>query len=129
MFGHRFFGGRYYGPAYWGDGGDLAPPEPPVVVVTQTYSGGWETPEPPDKAAIRRERQRLGIIPADPEPVEIAGTATHIGPAEARDEPIPGETKPETTERDFTDLIAGTAMAKAMRDAEDEAIAVLLLMA
>jgi len=72
MFGHRFFAARYFGSRYWGPAGSITPPEPTPTVETPTY--GWlnwrNIGRQQAKDEIRRERERLGIVPKQAKKIE-----------------------------------------------------------
>jgi len=105
----------------------------PEIIVADRPTGGWDTGRVESaaerEARVRRERQQLGIIPPDPIKVEIAGEATHTGPAPQRAEPVTEAPPIEAVAPDYSDVLTGSALAIAMREAEDDAIAILLLMA
>ena len=69
MFGHRYFGASYYGPRYFGPAGGATPP----VTTTVTPTGGWDLSflnRQRSKDDIRRERERLGIVPKQAKKIE-----------------------------------------------------------
>ena len=131
MFG-KYFGPRYFGDGYWGPGGGGDTPEPPVVEALQP-TGGWdfdpgETPAE-RKARVKRERQKLGLEPPDPEPIIISGTAEYIGPAPVRIEPEKPKKRRKARGRDFQQEAAAMQVAEAAQLERDRLIAALLLLA
>lgn len=72
MWGASYFGKVYFAGTYWGPGG--GGPVPPVPIV-QTPSGGWKNVRDflnrqYTKDDIRRERERLGIVPRQAKRIE-----------------------------------------------------------
>lgn len=88
MYARHFFGARYFGPRYWGDGGN----ETPIVVVQESFSGGWE-PRRRTRKDIQEGRRKVGI-PELPEEQEIRAEEAVVQAVEAAS--TLARAKPET---------------------------------
>lgn len=140
MFG-RYFGAAYFGPRYWGPakGGAV----PPTV---ETPSGGWDLrflSRQRSKDDIRKERERLGIVPRQAKKIErLADRLAEELPAEPNEILVQIRASEEFNallqmfaqrDADRRAQIAEFAaleimrMVLAQRDAEEEAIIALIL--
>jgi len=89
VFGRRWFGGRYFAPTYFGDGGTLAPPEPPAPTGT---GGGWRGTED-DVLAIERLLKQRGRAKVVASPFEAWGEGAVRNPVAPKE--VPPEVVPE----------------------------------
>lgn len=101
----------------------------PAAVVA--YSGGW--PEPPDRDEVRRQRERMGIIPPAqktpqraPQPVPYEWREPSFEWSAATDLPRLDRTLDQLAdEARFADLVAAERIAAALRAAQERREALL----
>ena len=109
-----------------------------VQAAVEVYSGGW--PEPPDRDEVRRQRERMGIIPPAPKSPQIAPQRPSEAPpaapyewrepgfdwAAAEDLPRLARTLDQLAdEARFADLVAAERIAAAVQAAEARQAALL----
>lgn len=104
---------------------------PPAVV--EQYTGGW--PEPPDEKAVRRQRERMGILPPTrtrktppraPQPVPYEWREPSFEWSAATDLPRLDRTLDQLAdEARFADLVAAERIAAALRAAQERREALL----